>query len=149
MVGLICSDDSKMTPNHLNKFETLNRVNQSLNMAIAALPTIDAGNGTIEKCRRYLEKLLDMNLWRSSPRGPQDSRNHDKGTPLRVSPSRFTFRAPHDENPTPHPDMRAFPPESQDWVLDDLDMGPFVMDSNFNFMDELPGYPMVNNGQPF
>lgn len=28
-------------------------------------------------------------------------------------------------------------PESQDWVLEDLEMGPFVMDNNFGLMEEI------------
>jgi len=36
----------------------------------------------------------------------------------------------------PNVDTRQFLLDTQDWALDDLDMGPFLMNHNFNLMGE-------------
>ena len=136
-IGLICSDGLR---GNKDQEELLDQVQLTLSMAITALPKIDFGNGTIEKCRRYLEKLLELRLFRSTKEAPLEQL-FAAGVSARSTAGRIEPRATNETNS----DQPPFIPESQDWVLDDLDMGPFVMDNNMDFMNEILGYQLPNS----
>lgn len=124
-VGMVCTNE---TPVDHGKLDILTRVQQAMNSAITALPTIDAGNGAVEKCRRYLELLRTL----IAPLDVGTTQTSSSGSPSRSIQSHGGGVS---QNGVP-----AHMPESQDWVLDDLDMGPFLMDSNFDWLEDIPGF---------
>lgn len=109
-VGMIYSDESREIPSREEKLQSIVQV---LRVAVVALPTLDKGNGTIDKCQRYLRKLLDMDLLRGPGTTPMSVRS-GLTRPL-TSPALSQLAA----------DSKSFFLDTQDWVLDDLDLGFF------------------------
>lgn len=110
-VGMIYSDDSREIPGREEKLQSIIQV---LRMAVVAMPTLDKGNGTIDKCQRYLRKLLDMDLLRGPGATPMSVRS-GMAKPSLTSPALSQLAA----------ESRSFFLDTQDWVLDDLDLGFF------------------------
>lgn len=110
--------------------EKLDQIAQCLATTVATLPMVDPGNGTVEKCQRYVQRLLDMDLLRTHGTTPLSLSESGSGS---RAASRFSQSPAQTQ---PNVDTRQFLLDTQDWALDDLDMGPFLMNHNFNLTDE-------------
>ncbi|KAI9730222.1 MAG: hypothetical protein M1834_005986 [Cirrosporium novae-zelandiae] len=126
-IWLICSEDSNI---HMKQPATFDEMRKSLDMAINALQKLDVGNHMVDRCRRYLKKLLDKGLL---PNQSPETNNFNNRTRGQLALNSAGSEA------SSHQDSQSFLSECQNWDLGEMEMGPFIMESNLDFLKDLSG----------